>query len=222
MFDKVINLIAPHLCYGCHIKGALLCDSCIYNITEEKYERCIVCLKPSGNGICGTCCQSHDFSKAWVVGERKDELKILLNSLKFERCYEAAAISASLLHSAVALLPPETVVVAVSTIPKHRRLRGYDHAELIAKQFAHKRKLSYKSILKRQGHTVQLGANATKRKQQAAKAFYSNSKLDPNVPYLVIDDIVTTTSTIQSAARALRKQGAENIWVTAVAHQPLR
>lgn len=221
MFDKLLSIVAPHYCCICAKVGSLLCNSCIYNITDEPYSLCVWCSALSHDGVCRNCQKPSQFSKAWVTGERTDELKQLLNRLKFHRTYAAAGACAELLHHTLPSLPSNTIVVSVPTIPKHIRIRGYDHAERIACQFASKRKLSYKKALYRNNHTIQLGASASLRKKQAATAFSCSVKLEVATPYLIIDDIITTGSTLQATASTLRQQGAEIVWVAAVLRQPL-
>lgn len=57
--------------------------------------------------------------------------------------------------------------------------------------------------------------------EQAKGAFTCKASLDTDVPYLLIDDIVTTNSTLRYAAQALKGGGASQVWVAVVAHQPL-
>lgn len=221
MLDKAISLIAPHLCYICESKGGLLCRSCIYDITNDRNEQCVHCSALSSNGICRSCRSKESFSRAWIVGDRKDELKFIINKLKFERTYQAAETCAELLHNTLPLLPSDTIVVPIPTISAHIRIRGYDHTLMIAKRLAVKRNLQHKSLLKRRNNYVQVGATLTKRKLQAKEAFYSSDSVSSRIPYLIIDDIITTGSTISSASRILKEQGAQNIWIAAIARQPL-
>jgi predicted amidophosphoribosyltransferase len=39
--------------------------------------------------------------------------------------------------------------------------------------------------------------------------------------YLLVDDVVTTGATIKYAAKALKDAGAGDVWVAAIARQPL-
>lgn len=135
--------------------------------------------------------------------------------------YSAHKGLASLLDSALPILPSNTVVTYVPTIAKHKRIRGYDHMKLIAKQFARTRKLSVEDLIDRKTNTVQHLANKRQRQIQAEEAYSCSEVLDSKTPYLVLDDIVTTGSTIKAATHVLERAGAQEIWVAAIARQPL-
>lgn len=64
----------------------------------------------------------------------------------------------------------------------------------------------------------QRGASRAQREQQAKTAFYANG-VTPGASYLLIDDITTTGATLRYASRALRDDGAAEVWVAVVAHQ---
>lgn len=220
MIDSLLEIVAPHHCYFCQKQGAAVCKSCIYNIVNEHSATCIECRRPSSVGSCNVC--GLPFTKAWVVAERDGEMADLLHSFKWSRQHAAHKPLAQLLHRTLPILPSETKVVPIPTISRHVRIRGYDHAKLLADAFARQRGLSAEMILKRKNSAVQhTAANKTQRINQAAEAFYCNERLDGNVPYLIIDDIVTTGSTIKAATRVLKGAGAKEIWVAAVARQPL-
>lgn len=128
---------------------------------------------------------------------------------------------ADLLHIAVPYLPAETVIVPVPTVSSHIRQRGYDHTHLIAHRFAKQRGHRVRPLIERQTGTKQRGANRRQRMKQAKEAFAARRPLDPTVPYLLIDDVVTTGATLHYAAQTLQDAGAAIIWVAVVARQPL-
>lgn len=219
MIDKLLQNIAPHRCYSCQKTGNVLCDSCIYNIANDAENACIECRLPTSSGICSSC--NTPFSKAWVIGSREGELASLVGDFKWARLRAAHRPLSDLLDVYLPILPSSTVVVPVPTISHHKRIRGYDHADLIASSFAKTRRLAKQKLLSRKTNSVQHKANKSERRKQAERAFYCNFKLDPNVPYLLVDDIVTTGSTIKAATRVLKGAGAKEIWVAAIARQPL-
>ncbi len=219
MIDKLLRYIAPHPCISCDDLNGPLCDNCKYNIINEGFDGCVACGKGLGlKGLCGRC--RVPYQQAWCVGLREAELELLIDRYKFHRLKSASEPLNSLLSEVLPDLPSETMVVPVPTIRKHIRQRGYDHAALLAKGVATEKGLHYYPALQRSSQAVQHLASRRDRIKQAKQAFSCGVELDPEIPYLLVDDIVTTGSTIRSAAKALRESGARTIWVAVIARQP--
>lgn len=220
MLDNVIGFVAPHHCCGCDQIGSLLCEYCKYNITSELNMVCIVCGRPSSlTHLCKDC--KVLYQKAWFVGERKDTLQRLIGLYKFERTKSAYKLLGDLLLEILPVLPSDTVIVPVPTVPSHIRERGYDHTLLVARYIARRRDLKLKRLIIRKTGTKQRQASSSDREKQAKEAFTVEKVLDPNMPYLIIDDVFTTGATVKYCAKALKEAGAKIIWITVIARQTL-
>ena len=220
MIDKLLEIIAPHHCSGCHETGTLLCDNCKYNIITEPFSACIVCRQVTAeDNLCRRC--NVPYQKAWCVGERSDSLQRLIGVYKFSNAKSAHRDVAELLLSRLPELPQSTVVIPVPTVTAHIRERGYDHMQLIVRYIAKKRGLVVKNAIGRRTNTKQRDASLRTRVAQAKRAFGCDVRLQPDIPYLLIDDVVTTGATLHYCAQALHDAGARIIWVAAVARQPL-
>ncbi|MDB5186542.1 MAG: putative amidophosphoribosyltransferase [Candidatus Saccharibacteria bacterium] len=220
MIDTLLSYIAPHLCCGCGKIGALLCDDCKYNINNDASVLCIACgIGASDTGICKTCDVA--YTRAWCVGERSGVLQRLIGDYKFQNMYAAYRPLALLLIEHIDQLPSTTVVVPIPTVASHVRERGYDHTLLLAKQVAKHRDIRLRQVITRTNSSRQRGASGVQRVAQAKVAFKVTGKINPAVPYLLIDDVVTTGATIKYAAEALRAAGATQIWVAVIARQLL-
>lgn len=99
--------------------------------------------------------------------------------------------------------------------------RGYDHTLLIARYLAKIRGLGVDQSLKRATTSRQRGVARMQRIAQARVAFKIDKKVSGDIPYLLIDDIITTGATMQYAAKTMRQAGARQIWVAVLARQPL-
>ncbi|HET6746685.1 MAG TPA: phosphoribosyltransferase family protein [Candidatus Saccharimonadales bacterium] len=172
----------------------------------------------SSEGVCKEC--QPPFSRAWYVGERADELLLLTNDYKFQRKRAASRVLADLLFQRIGILPEACSVVPIPSNPAHIRQRGYDHTYLIARQLAKLNNRKPERLLERRTHSVQTGKTKRKRSEQAALAFAARGSCE-NKTILIVDDIVTTGATIKAAARLLREAGATDVWVAAIARQPL-
>lgn len=156
-----------------------------------------------------------------MVAERIGPLERLIDLYKFERTRAGYKVLGDLLLARLPDLPSSTVIVPIPTIAPHIRQRGYDHSLLVARYIARKRRLTFRNLLARKTSSMQRGASKSVRKKQAAQAFVVRGKVDPELHYLVVDDIVTTGATLDAAAKLLKEAGAKHISVAAVAYQTL-
>lgn len=219
MINKLMQIIAPHYCYGCAKVGTVLCHECKYDISETSSDACLVCSRPARAGICNDCRSTYD--RAWYVGDREGALRDLIDAFKFERVASASESLASLLDERLPVLPDGTIIVPVPTIASHIRQRGYDHTLRIARELARLRSLRVSPLLRHVGSNVQRGKSKRVRLEQAETSYHCPTSLNPDRTYLLIDDIVTTNATLRSCAAELRRAGARHVWVAVVARQAL-
>ncbi len=219
MLSLLNNATSPHYCCSCGKIGSALCDRCNCDIITELIVQCFTCLRPVGRfgDICSTC--KVYYSLGWYIGLHRQVLRELLARYKFKRVKSNAAILARLLHQAVPELPAGILVACVPTVKPHVRERGYAHAELLAKEFARLRGLTYDNPLRRATNTRQLGAARSVRLQQAKQAFFAK-KAKAGL-YLLIDDVSTTGATVNYAAKTLKDAGALGVWVATITREPL-
>lgn len=114
------------------------------------------------------------------------------------------------------------MVGSVPTVPSHIRQRGYDHAGLLAKHLARVRQLPYASLLVRKTTDRQVGATRRQRHAQAIAAFGVKTGAPIPRAVLLFDDVITTGSTIEAAARQLKNAGVETVYAAAIAFEPYR
>ena len=221
MIDKLLGIVSPHICKGCKEKGNTLCDSCIFNIIDDSYQKCIACggLAKTGN-LCQKCHSKMPFDRAFVVGERRDELKRLVGDFKYNSERAGAISVAKLLDGVLPALPHGTVIVPIPTIAPHIRQRGFGHMELVARKLARIRKMSYDSrLLIRIDNSVQHGLTLREREKRAAKTFGVNRHRSAPSEVLLIDDIYTSGHTMIAATKLLKKAGVKTVNVAIVAKQ---
>jgi ComF family protein len=106
---------------------------------------------------------------------------------------------------------------AVIPIPLNKRKereRGFNQSEFLAKGIARVKNIPVLSdTVKRIKYTVtQTHLNAAERKENIADAFaVVNSEKIKGMTIILVDDIITTGSTIQETARVLKENGAKKI-----------
>ena len=106
----------------------------------------------------------------------------------------------------------------VSCIPlsrKRLRKRGYDQAELLAREIAESIGVPYVGTLKKIKNTAAQSTIRDRKKRAANIAgAYTVPKPDEvcGKHILIVDDVVTTGSTMSECARMLRKSGAKAVF----------
>lgn len=219
MVERLLDFVSPHYCCSCGEIGSILCEGCKYDITSERFSGCTLCGQPTLSGSHARC---HSIiERTWCGGERTGGLERLIDDYKFEYVVAAHKPLGDILLAALPELPSDTIVVPIPTVRTHVRQRGYDHTLLLARYVADNRNLQCSRPLLRINSSVQRGANRKTRVAQAKAAFGVRERLDPDATYLLIDDVLTTGSTLRFAAKAMKDAGATVVWAVVAARQPL-
>jgi predicted amidophosphoribosyltransferase len=100
----------------------------------------------------------------------------------------------------------------VPTTPGRVRERGFDQSKTAAKSLARAKKLHFSPTLRRLTKSHQVGAGKKERREHMAGAFVvKNPHLLRDKTVVLVDDVITTGSTVESAAKELKKAGAKKI-----------
>lgn len=221
MLDCLVGTVAPHPCSSCGATGAILCESCKYNIMCEGWSACALCEKPCGKrGLCAQCYKKSPFEQFWVVGRRHDDLGKLIDEYKFGSKREAVKPLVCLLDEVLPVLDNDVFVVGVPTHSHGVRVRGFDHIGLIVRNLADSRGLDLSAPLERslRAELHLLGLEDRLRLKDSLFVL-SGAKVPKRV--LLVDDVVTTGTTMLAAAGLLKAAGAEQIYGAAIARQTL-
>lgn len=218
MLDWLLSFIAPHHCYACGEKRAILCECCKNNILDEAFLRCVVCMIPCPDG---DVCMSHEtpYTQAWCVARREGPLARVIDDYKFKNVRAAYRDLARLLAG---VLPEvdRAILVPIPTTPRNIRVRGHDHMQLITRELARLRTWRMQPLLRRQNNVTQhFAKTAAQRRRQAASFFQFQGNIDPDATYILVDDIYTTGSTVEAAALCLRAAGATSVYVAVIVRQ---
>lgn len=206
MIEHIISLIAPHKCVGCAREGSLLCDPCGQTLgtNAERCKKCKYLLAKEGC-VCFTyVARAHAATRYTSLPQQ------LVWSMKFNRARAAASAIAGLCAPMVS--NQSAIVTYVPTANSRVRMRGYDQSQLIARKVAQYQRIPMLALLTRTSEARQVGADAVQRRTQLTDAFRPTAlPLIQGKHITLVDDVLTTGSTIEAAARTLHDAGAARI-----------
>lgn len=204
-----------------------ICSACQSQI--RRYVYCGGCGAPLQYFArhCGNCRQNEpSWDRMVVVGHYAEPLSYLIHRFKFQKQFWLDRTLARLLLLALyearrthALSFPQAII-PVPLYHLRQWQRGYNQADLLAKELSKWLEIPCLShIVKRVKHThTQRGLTAAARRQNLKNAF----EVDLSTPFpyecvALVDDVITTGSTLNEIAKQLRKLGVKEIQVWGIA-----
>ncbi len=191
---NLFDLIFPPSCAACDRLGRYLCINHLNDLTWNY----------------------HPPLDHWIYSavEYRDSAQDLVKLVKYGRCYRYARTIAQLI---VLRFPDfwrrqgKPIFLPVPLHPKKRKWRGFNQAELVARELARCWRAEYDPSLLRR--TVYAKAQAGQDRQQRAAIQHSFQATRPlyHTKICLVDDVVTTGSTLNACRQALLAQGATKV-----------
>ncbi|MGA2878279.1 MAG: ComF family protein [Bryobacteraceae bacterium] len=164
------------------------------------------------------------FDAAYSFGFYEDELRKLIHLFKYGR---VQTLSGPLGRLLVRALPREQSFDVIVPMPLHWRKRwqrGFNQAELLAREVGGRTHTPVANALRRVRNTAsQAGLTSAKRRENVSGSFRARKRaaLDGR-SVLLIDDVMTTGATAASCARALKRGGARQVTLLTLARADRR
>ncbi len=208
-----------------------VCESCLGRVRQLEplafCDRCQIPLSlaaqsPEGVALCGPCRQGETvFDRLRSFGAHDAELRQLIVLLKYNRIRPLAKPLGGWLATVVQQNPALAdvdAIVPVPLYPRRQRARGYNQAELLARELGRwtKRPVQPRALLRIKDTPSQTGLTPAQRIENVRGAFAARSKLDLG-RILLVDDVCTTGATLNACARVLKRAGAQEIKAVTVA-----
>ena len=209
----ILDILFPSFCVGCNTEGSVLCAACQNTIVIQR-----VPTRPTGKSALSMIYAATEYREQKIAS-------LLVGALKYHGVKRAADHCANILttHLRLAQFMPQKdwLVTAVPLHRKRLRERGFNQAELIAKNIAAHYALPYTPrILARAIHTTPQTEmkERAKRLENVKGAFVCyNAKTVRGKCIILIDDVTTTGATFEACAYALKNAGAKKIIACAIA-----
>ncbi len=220
--NHLINWLLPTRCIVCGLASKKLCDGCLNDLPLLR-TYCYNCGAKLNSQVklyyCGECLiHPPPFELTIALCQYQFPIPSLITKLKFNRQIDIGSSLGILLADRIkevyqALdrnLP--SIIMPVPLSKQRIRHRGYNQAMEIARPISKYLKvpIDYKSLSRSRHTSPQTLISIEQRQTNVKQAFYFNNKHHYD-HVAIIDDVVTTYSTLKEIARTLKRAGVKTI-----------
>ena len=212
-----LDLIFPPTCGGCDKRGVRWCDACLGKVKRITSPICRICGQPwELPGLCHRCSTKKPTFKALRSWAKYDgPVGEAIRRLKYGRDISLGLILADFMADLLSGLEWQIgLVIPVPLGVARLKERGYNQAALIAKPLALNIGLPYDThALARVRETrSQVGLSFDKRIDNVKDAFQANRDHVNKMRVLIIDDVATSSATLDACGTALQIAGAVEVY----------
>jgi competence protein ComFC len=222
LFDQIFELIFPARCVNCGRLGAFICPNCTAKIVTIRSQTCGICNRITPNGkTCPRCRRKTELYSVLSYGYLKDPImKKIVYSFKYEKL---SAMAPTLAQMLIDKITEENLnfdlIVPVSISRKRKAWRGFNQAELLAKGISNKLGIpAENAVAKVKDTKTQVGLTKKQRLENLKSAYKCIGDVQGK-SILLIDDVITTGSTLTEIADVLKKSGAKRIMAATIAKE---
>lgn len=234
----VLDWVLPGPCVACGRNVELLrpplglCQRCLHAWPDHRPHRCSICGRDVASTAppgyrCGACRRRRVPHRRLTVGwAYAGPVTASLRAFKFQRLERLGPqivdrLVASLTSEENDALSSADIVTAVPLWRWRLLRRGYNQAEVLGRGLASRLGLPYSTLLaRRRGSRPQSRLARADRRGNVRGTMRPARSGQASGAVVVVDDVVTTGSTLEEAARTLRRAGADEVHCLAFARTP--
>jgi competence protein ComFC len=227
LVNGVLDILFPAQCVACNKAGAYICMQCEKFLGEAPLI-CPVCLQSTYTGERHEqCYKKYGLDGLVSIWENEGSIKELLHKTKYQgitHILQELANKAFVVMAADTqrfgiflnlLILENTVFTYVPMHKKKEKQRGFNQAELFAKEMARILKNSVVPLLVKSTETqAQMKLTKQERLYNVKDVFSIVSTIDSTQieRVILVDDIWTTGATMKECCKVLKEAGVKQVW----------
>lgn len=211
LLDRALNFLFPPYCKICEKQGNFeVCDNCIRRIKRlEKYQHIKL--------------EKQNLDELIYFFRYKDEIREMILSYKFfNKFYLGKVFSKIMLKNEkfCGILKFYDIIIPVPMHKIKQIERGYNQAELLAEELAKGANLKFEKniLIKIVNNKRQSSLTEVERYENIKNVFkVQNSDKIKNKKIILVDDICTTSATLEECSKILKDAGAKKVTAVVIA-----
>ena len=226
-FEKFCRALFPHHFAACEKEGEVLCKECFEDLKSphKGLFACATCgvATPLGVACDSRRCQAAPLDGLLSVTSYSDRtFRRLLHLWKYERVDAAGAALAELFklfvrrhRTLINIIAEDAEIIPVPLAFVRRAIRGFNQSEALASIMGKviEKRVSTHFLRRYHGRAAQAAIEDRQaRKENITGLFYTTSHVRSGGRYVLVDDVATSSATLQECAKVLKKFGAKSVW----------
>ncbi len=232
IIKKVLEIIFPNHCLSCEKiinRDGVFCEKCWSKLQFISEPKCQICSYPFEfqglNLLCGKCLtKKPSFDKLITIFRYNHIIRKIVTSFKFrDQTFLAKKFAPLLFNKSRDEIMDCDFVISVPLHLKKLQQRKFNHSVLLAKtllKLAPKKVFYSDFLIKTKNTKAQIELKKRDREKNLRSSFEVNKKyltLLRGKKILLIDDVTTTGTTLESCAKILKKHGAKKVVALTIA-----
>jgi len=202
MIKGLLDILFPRVCINCGKEGKYICDKCKVFISEAEpliyTEECL-------DGLIS-------------VWDYEGLIKELIHMIKYQGVTD-------IIKELMSLIDIKVYYQYITYVPmylKREKRRGFNQAELIAKELAKKVEVRPLPLLKKIKDTEDQVRLSKEERLENVKAVFAplSGATASQGNVLLVDDVFTTGATMKECCKVLKKVGVQKVWGFTIARTP--
>jgi len=220
---QLLDWVYPPECVGCGLPGFHCCDHCQDLIRFLSHPACYLCGRsiPEGHHICEDCTPAEvAFDGLCSSAFYEGIIKTCVQALKYENRQGLGGFFTALLLDCLSNYTWELdQLIPVPLSPDRIKTRGYNQSALLGRPVALALGLHYVPFGLRRIRSTrsQVELSADERRDNVKGAFRAVTEIVAKKSVLLVDDVITTGSTLDACAEALKAAGAKSVYCLTLA-----
>ncbi len=223
MTRSALELLYPSQCVGCSEYGSLFCVKCRNRALRMPNDICLIC------GNRQTVCLGRNCPRVFPSVDMvlvpfvfEGAVRRAIHALKYEHVRQMSEVLGEMLAENIRLDGDKHRTVAAMPVhPRRERLRGFNQATAIAKTVSLRLNAEQDDgiIRKIKNTPSQVSLKTREKRMLHAQDAFSASDKAEGLHVVLVDDVITTGSTVSAAAAALKIAGAKSVTAVALARE---
>ncbi len=218
IFNFLLSAIVPKRCIGCSKFDTWLCDYCHTTLPILTEQHCPICKKvttPLGQ-VCLNCATHTSLDSVFVISSFDSIiLKDLIHHFKYKFIEEISEPLGLLIAQGLtnSHIPSPDLIIPIPLHKRRLRWRGFNQSELLAKSIELTIPIDTTSLTRKKYTTSQVKVKSRKKRIDNIKGAFCVTEPEKikGKSILLIDDVITTGSTIDECAKVLKNAGAKKV-----------